>query len=576
MEIARFAQINKLRDWPKLAGVPVKTTWNMHYRTILIIITLGSFGLRVWGIQFGLPFAYHPDEQQYILPGVGVVSGDFRPWAYYNPMLYPYFIGLVYTLTYWGLRLFGAFPDFFDLAAGWSQAMQPWVTGLVYLARFTSAALGVLTTLLVYQLGRRAYSRVTGLGAAIIFGLSFLPTREAHFAVSDAPVALGVAVTLYFCLKVLRRACWLDYFGVGVALGLSAATKYSAGLLVLPLGVAHLLSYRYAGWSQRILGGWRVALAGLMAGASYLLVSPYTLLEWPEFWADFSENLRSAQTGFQELDLDPAGGAIFYFKSLLWGFGWPLVALFLIAVIFALIRHRRVDLLLLALPLFGFWYMQRQEMYFARWLTPFLPPLAVLAAETARASVIRLLQRVAQPPVFARRWLPVAAIFALTLPSTYVALRADYIFSRPDTRTQALEWIRQHIPPGSVVAAELLSPPWGPPLAMPGLESPGYNFAPVPDGGVAEVDWQQLKDWNVQYVVTSSYYYARPLLDKSRQARLAANMRALDENAELLAEFQPYQPQYSGFFYHDQVYGPANDTLHRQQPGPIIKIYRLR
>ena len=101
----------------------------------LIAIVLFSFGLRVWGIEFGLPFAYHPDEQQYILPGIDVVSGNFRPLAYYNPTLYPYFIGLVYSLTYFGLRSFDAFPPFFDLSVGWSQPMLPWVTALIYLAR---------------------------------------------------------------------------------------------------------------------------------------------------------------------------------------------------------------------------------------------------------------------------------------------------------------------------------------------------------------------------------------------------------------------------------------------------------
>lgn len=99
---------------------------------LLVLLVLGSFGLRVWGITFGLPFAYHPDEQQYILPGLGVVSGHFEPIAYYNPTLYPYFIGLIYTLTYLGLHLFGAFPDFFDLNSGWSQSMQPWIAGLIF------------------------------------------------------------------------------------------------------------------------------------------------------------------------------------------------------------------------------------------------------------------------------------------------------------------------------------------------------------------------------------------------------------------------------------------------------------
>jgi hypothetical protein len=52
-------------------------------------------------------------------------------------------------------------------------------------------------------------------------------------------------------------------------------------------------------------------------------------------------------------------------------------------------------------------------------------------------------------------------------------------------------------------------------------------------------------------------------------------LQALERQAELVAVFQPYAQEYKGYFYHDQVYGPADDTLYREQPGPVIKIYRL-
>jgi hypothetical protein len=538
-----------------------------------------SFWLRLWGIQFGLPFVYHPDEQQYILPAIGVVSGRFEPLAHYNPALYPYLIGVVYSLAYLGLKVFNAFPSAFDLNVGWSPPMQPWVTGMVYLARYISVAVGVLTTLMTYQLGRQAYNQTTGLAAAVIFGLTFLPAREAHYAVSDAPVALGTAATLYVCVDIIRRSKWSTYLWAGGVLGLSVATKYSAGLLILPLGVAHLLSQRYQSWLQRLGYSWLLGVAGVVAVMSYLVVSPYTWLEREEFWADFSENLESARVGFQGLELDPAGGAIFYLKGLIWGFGWPLFLLFLGAVVLAGWRRRRVDLLLLTLPLLGFFYMQRQEMYFVRWLMPFLPPLAVLAAELAYTGMRRLAAFVRGSNLFAWglsvEWITVGAVILLTLPSIYVTLWADYVFSQLDTRTEALEWIRQNIPPGSNLAAEVLSPPWGPPLAMPGLGIGPYNLAPAPDGGVAELDIQQYRDWQVQYVVASSFHYGRVLRDKAHQDMLVAHLQALERQAELVAVFQPYAQEYKGYFYHDQVYGPADDTLYREQPGPVIKIYRL-
>ncbi len=281
--------------------------------------------------------------------------------------------------------------------------------------------------------------------------------------------------------------------------------------------------------------------------------------------------------------MDPAGGAVFYLKGLIWGLGWPVFILFLLAILFALWRRRRIDIVLLTLPVLGFFYMQQQEMYFARWLILLLPPLTVLAAETVRATVEQIGRwqkgnRVNRPtpgPGVRNHVSALLIIILLTLPSTYTALQANYVFSQLDTRTEALIWIDQNIPPGSNLAAELLSPPWGPPLAMPGLKIGPYNFAPVPDGGVMEVDLEQYQAWGVQYIIASSFYYARPLRDKAHQAQLASRLQNLDNKAELIALFQPYQGQYNGFFYHDQVYGPANNTLYLKQPGPTIKIYRL-
>jgi len=545
----------------------------IHTRILLILITLFSFGLCVWGLQHGLPFEYHPDEQQYILPALDVVSGNFEPQAYHNPSLFPYLIGVVYTLTYLGMRLFNTFPDFFNLNAGWSQDMQPWVSGIIYLARYLSVAAGVLTTLLVYQLGRQAYNQTTGLGAALIFGLTFLPSREAHFAVSDAPVALATTTTLYFCLKIVKRGHWTDYLWTGVMFGLATATKYTAGLLIFPIITAHLLSRQYHNWGERFFTIWRVIITGAIGVLTFLLASPYTLLKHDIFWQHFSSDLQSGQMGFLGIELDPINGAAFYLRGLIWGTGWPIFLLFWGAILLAVWRRQRADLVLLSLPVVIFIYMQRQEMYFVRFLMPLIPPMCVLAAETIQFIVAWILKKQTQLN-WSAPTICLAIILLLTLPSTFTAIRADYIFSQPDTRTQALEWIGQNIPPGSQLAVKALTPPWSPPLVMPGLNIGPYNFAQVPNSGVADVEMQQFHDWQVDYIIATSFYYAQPLRDKTYRAQREARMQALDEQAELVALFNPYLRD-PGFFYHDQVYGPANDVLYRKQPGPIIKIYRL-
>ena len=588
----------------------------------LILISLLSFGLRLWGIQFGLPFEYHPDEQQYIIPAIRVVSGNFQPLAHYNPALYPYLLGLVYSLTYYGLQLFGASPPLFDLNHGWHESMIPWTIGWIYLARYVSVAVGVLTSLMIYQLGRRAYSRLTGLGAALIFACSFLPTREAHFAVNDAPIALAVTVMLYLCIGILRRDMLRDYLWTGIALGMATATKYSAGLLVVPIGVAYLLNLAQFGRTPMIVIGvqswsswysklalpmpalsplrqifprlirnlWKPILTGLVSLLTFALFSPYTFIEYANFWANFSENLESARSGFQGLDLDPAGGAVYYLKALSWGFGWPLLITFCLSILYLLWRHRPIDLLMLSFPLFGFFYMQRQEMYFMRWLMPFIPPLMVVTAEAITQENIRLnkwlgkqldqhlrgKKHTSQETDKNYSLMILLSYLLLVLPSLNTTLQADYIFSQLDTRTEALHWISDNIPSETLLAVEVRSPPWGPPLAMPGLNIGPYNFYPVPDGGVAELDMEQYRQQGVVYVIASSFYYARPLRDKTHQTLLAQRMTWLDEQAELVTVFNPYTTDYKGYFYHDQVFGPADDLFQRKQPGPMIKVYRLR
>ena len=246
-----------------------------------------SFLIRVWGIQFGLPFAYHPDEQQYILPAVNVVSGEFEPQAYYNPTLYPYLIGAVYTATYLGLRLFNAFPDFFTLDAAWNPATIPWTTGMIYLARYTSVAAGVLTTLVVYQVAAGLQPGCRGRRSHYLWPDLFTGPRSA-LCRQRRPGALGYRGDPLPGSQIIKQGRLSDYAWAGVAFGLSAATKYSAGLLILPLGAAHLLSRRYHTWPQRLVNGWLLGVAGLLAVISYLVVSPFTLINWQEFCASLA------------------------------------------------------------------------------------------------------------------------------------------------------------------------------------------------------------------------------------------------------------------------------------------------
>ena len=45
--------------------------------SLVLVIVLGAFGLRIWGIQFGLPYLFHNDEGFEVIRALQLGSGEF-------------------------------------------------------------------------------------------------------------------------------------------------------------------------------------------------------------------------------------------------------------------------------------------------------------------------------------------------------------------------------------------------------------------------------------------------------------------------------------------------------------------
>lgn len=121
-------------------------------------------------------------------------------------------------------------------------------------ARLPSLAAHVVSTLLMYRLGRRLYGRGAGLLATLLWAASPFAILFAATALTDA---LMVMFVLAACLAALaRRPGW-----AGVALGLAVITK-PQGIFFLPL-IAGLGWYNTsATWKRFVLGlAWMVCLA---------------------------------------------------------------------------------------------------------------------------------------------------------------------------------------------------------------------------------------------------------------------------------------------------------------------------
>ena len=174
----------------------------------------------------------------------------------------------------------------------------------------TVALLGTASVWLLYLVGARLFDRAVGLLASAVMAVAFLPVFYGHLALNDVPTLAPLTLSLLGTAGVLRRGRMLDYLLAGVGLGLAAATKYTAGVMILPLLAAAAAQYR----DGRTGGGRDVALGtGIAVAAAlgaYLIANPYSLLDFHLFRKELELSVQLHGNVEGLLDRRPGAGQL--------------------------------------------------------------------------------------------------------------------------------------------------------------------------------------------------------------------------------------------------------------------------
>ena len=199
------------------------------------------------------PFFNYPiiDAQTYDEMAVKIAAGqEPLPVPFYQPPLYPYFLGLLYAL-------FGR-----DLL----------------LVRLVQMAMGIASVLLLYLLAGRLFSRRVALVAALAYAL--YGTMIFYEGELLAPVLI-VFLNLLLALSVvaaLDKPTWFRALGAGLLLGLSALTMS----VVLPMGL-FIPAYAWYHWRRDPMRPkWKPGflLAAIFVLGTLLAIAPVTLRNW--------------------------------------------------------------------------------------------------------------------------------------------------------------------------------------------------------------------------------------------------------------------------------------------------------
>jgi hypothetical protein len=580
-------------------------------------VLVTALGLRLWGVGQGLPYIYNIDEAGHFVPkAVEMFSHGLNPHYFVNPPALTYVLHLVFAVWFGGghgvTREYALHPDH------------------VYLvARVTVALLGTAAVWMLYLLGALLFDRRVGLLAATLEAVAFLPVFYGHFALNDAATLLPLTLSLFGSVGVMRHGRGRDYALAGIGLGLACASKYTAGIAIVPLATAVAARYlaligmpthpmpTHPG-GRRVLVG--VAIAGGCALGGFLVANPYALLDFQRFHTELVHQSSLAGEAQGKLGAPKQGGLAYYLWSFTWGLGWAPALAALGGAIAIWRRDARIGWLLVPAPILFLGFMGLQDRYFGRWLLPIFPIACLLAAYFAYVLVGAVIER-AQPRgqlgadgakgsaaldagsrSHRAAVIGVLASFAVALvlvaQGLVYSVHNDLVLARADTRNLIRAWMVAHVPRGERIVLEpVVLKSWieegeGASRKEQWVKYPATRSVIAPDGRLtpqtshnvaledyettlspALIGWYERQGycWLVSGSTESGRAFAEP-----RAAPLAvAYYRALAAQAEVAYRVSPYAPGATPpafnfdwtFDYYPLVY---------QRPGPDMTVYRLR
>ncbi len=592
----------------------------------LALVLLVALGLRLWGVGEGLPYVYNIDEAGHFVPKAVAMSQPghgLNPHYFVNPPALTYVLHLVFAVWFGGghgvLREYASHPD-----------------RVFLVARVVVALLGTGAVWLLYLLGARLFDRRVGLLAAVLEAVAFLPVFYGHFALNDAATLLPLTLSLLGSAGVLRRGRTRDYALAGFGLGLACASKYTAGIAIVPLAAAVAARYldsmdgmpthpmpTHPGGRQVLAG---IAVAGGCALGAFLLANPYALLDFQRFHSELVHQSSLSEEAQGKLGAPKESGFVYYLWSLTWGLGWAPALAALGGAIAIWRRDARVGWLLVPAPLLFLAFMGLQNRYFGRWLLSIFPIACVLAAyfafvlvAAATVRVARLprspVERESSPPrgtdrsgvreTGAPTRARVAAILVSGLATIILLAQGllysahnDLVLARADTRNLTRNWMVAHVPSGGRIVLEPVvlnswieegggasrGERWLKYLATRSVIAPDGRLAPQAPRDVALEDYETtlspaLIGWYERqgycWVVSGSTESGRALADPLAAPLAVAYYRALAARAQIAYRVSPYAPgSRPPAFSFDWTFDYY--PLSYRRPGPEMTVYRLR
>jgi hypothetical protein len=519
----------------------------------LIFILLIAAALRFWGIDFGLPGRFRPDEEFLVNAAIGIARGELDPNFYIYPSFSFYILAIVFRLQMFIEYLLG-FSSGDDIFNNISKAHL--------IGRYVSAFFGVSSILLIYRLGSKIKGYDLGLMSALMLALSYGHVRDSHFCTTDIIMTFFLILAFDSAYSILQTNKIINYVKFGIYSGLSFSVKYPAISVLSLLFMSHFLrEFRSKNRTKINSQFLSLIITGCIFILVFFITSPFVVISWQEVLRDYEYQIWFIEKGI-------LGDKGVYGLDWILGFslpllmGAPLFFAFLISLVFFPVRFFYLKksktefefvLIFFALALCAAFIKSRWV--FVRYLIPLTPVSAILVS----SMVLKIIDKFSFKSTFS-----FSLLFAIALmfdPLSRI-VRTNMLLSGQDTRNMAKEWIDENVNKGQTIA-------WS-----------GHFFYPKPDKtiGVKYVDFNSSKDFENLVNQNEDFWI---VIDKHLISFFSPDppkevVNLIKERAKLIVSFNPYPgaKQIKPVFEpNDAFYVPLTNFENVTMAGPELEIY---
>jgi len=497
-----------------------------YFRTtsfLILAIVLAGGLLRFYGIDFGLPASFHPDEASKVRVLTRMwVDESLNPRYFLHPSLLLYLTYFLNSLIY---------------LTGLGGA--EWNSTALLSGRMVSALAGTFSLYLVFLIGKRLYGSSAGLIAAAVLAVLPLHVTCSRYLKEDA---LLVALTLC-CVAALLKAVQEDKKGyllfAGLLAGLSASSKYSGLLSVIIVGSAPWL--KSGGWKPEVSYFGYTALALLLFPVGFLMGTPYAYFDYNGFMRGVRyEKAHMLRGHTVSIDAWSQYWMYHFSRSIIPGMSFFSTLLAVFAAGLLLWRRKIEDLFLLSLVLLFYlpaeWVRTKPAPQPERYILPCLPFLAIAVGEG-----IRIISRMTFFQHLRTKAVGVSLLVALVI--FFPAKRSIELASeiRNDTRERMAEWMIENIPHGTEILVD-----WWP--YSPQFPDDNFVITQMERRNIVQQFYiNRLREAEQDYLMVSSLFYDRFF----SQPKTSAHSRELIRGVFRLPVIKEFAPEHGMYGFHN-------------------------